>query len=142
MSRTIVLHLSLIPDVGPACVERIGNALGKNLASLYDMSVHDVMIFCDLNEIIAQKVVNGLADEKLLADECERIEKHAISWATRGDHDYPELLKYSYLPPSVLYWRGEAPRFFSQALAVVGSRQAHAYAKRVLEYLIPELVTR
>jgi DNA processing protein len=49
-------------------------------------------------------------------------------------------LKEIYLPPTILYWQGTSPTIHAKTLAVVGSRKANTYGKRVIEKVIPELV--
>ena len=62
-------------------------------------------------------------------DDCRRIiefcNKKRIKILTIDDDEYPEMLKYIYDPPLVLYVRGNIPRMNS--IAIVGSRRASGY---------------
>jgi len=55
----------------------------------------------------------------------------------RDDPAYPPLLKEIYDPPEILYVRGDARHLQGMQLAVVGSRKADAYGRRMVNRLIP-----
>src|SRR5881296_4156551 len=56
-----------------------------------------------------------------------------------GDERYPELLRAIYDPPPVLYCDGSVEPGDRQAVAIVGSRQATPYGRRITETLAGEL---
>jgi len=64
-----------------------------------------------------------------IKDEANRIleycQKNKIKILTLNDEEYPELLKFIYDPPMVLYVRGTIPKL--NAVAMVGSRKASGY---------------
>ena len=64
-----------------------------------------------------------------IQDEAKRIleycNKNNIRILTLEDEEYPELLKYIYDPPIILYVRGTIPKL--NAVAMVGSRKASGY---------------
>lgn len=147
-NRHLLLHLSLIPTIGPAAVNHIiagcfpGAALvstGRELAHLYALTVAD---YCrvGLTVRMAEAVVDGLKSPALLEQELALIERHGIGFATIMDEHYPSLLKNIYLPPTVLYWRGASLPEPALRLAVVGSRKANRYAAQVIELLLPSLI--
>jgi len=88
----------------------------------------------------ANKIVDGIRDTKILAQEKQLIEKHDISLLTIVDDDYPELLKNIHRPPLVLYYQGSMPLSIENSLAIVGARAANVYAKNALEVIVPQLV--
>lgn len=65
----------------------------------------------------------------IVKEEAKRIldlcQKKNIKIVTMMDSEYPEMLKYIYDPPIVLYVKGDIPQ--SNAVAVVGSRRASGY---------------
>ncbi|PLR97288.1 DNA-processing protein DprA [Bacillus sp. T33-2] len=67
--------------------------------------------------------------------------KSGIRMITLFDKEYPPLLKEIYQPPWVLFAKGNLSLLDSRlCLAVVGARDASAYGKAVIEFLLPELV--
>lgn len=141
-SRNILLHLSLIPDVGPATIQKISTFLERlgDWSIIYTLNAHDLHIQCQLPIGVAQKVSASLCDVVLLEQELALIDKNKVAVITIIDDDYPELLKHIHLPPVVLYVQG-APTLLSQkSIAVVGSRQANFYGQKAIESIIPGLV--
>ncbi len=58
------------------------------------------------------------------------------------DDEYPALLRESYRPPVVLFYRGSLTRLCRPLLAVVGARRCTDYTREVLEHLLPPLIQR
>lgn len=75
-------------------------------------------------------------------DKCKRIidrcHKNQIKILTLDDDEYPEMLKYIYDPPLVLYVRGSIPKL--NTIAVVGSRKASGYGIETAVKLSSDLV--
>lgn len=135
-----LLHLTLIKGVGPATINRIMKAVaGHTSEMLYTLRESDVVDLCGVNPTIAAKVVQGLADKKVLERELTLADKHRISLISIYDEEYPTLLKEIYLPPPILYIRGTLQKS-AKALAVVGSRKAHSYAEQALDMVLPLLI--
>lgn len=136
---TLILHLSLIKGIGPVTVTQIIEVLEKHqLISLaYVLKSSDIQAL-GVSLKTAQTVVEGLSNKELLFQELSYYEKYSISWATYKDERYPEFLKNIYAPPAVITWQGSLS--YDKALAVVGSRDANEYGKRVVNHFVPELV--
>ncbi len=134
--QRILLHLSLIKSA-PASTHRVLQHLGNNLPHIYDMSEQDFINLKILPKV-AKSLVQGLSDYVLLDCELDFIEKYKIKWVTLVDDNYPELLKNIHLPPFFLCYKGTLPD--DQALAVIGSREAHSYAQGVIDNIVPQLV--
>ncbi|MFK5676294.1 DNA-processing protein DprA [Ligilactobacillus sp. LYQ60] len=58
------------------------------------------------------------------------------------DDEYPALLRESYRPPVVLFYRGSLVRLHRPLLAVVGARRCTNYTREVLGELLPPLIHR
>jgi DNA processing protein len=141
-SREVLLHLSLIPQIGPATVEKLIQTLGAyaNLPNLYHMQVQDLVHYGSLSYAIAQRIKEGLQDTGILERELALIERHHIQWISLYDGEYPPLLKAIYLPPLVLYVQGNAALLHSKSLACVGSRKADTYGFVVIKKLLPSCI--
>lgn len=144
-NETILLHLALIDQVGPATIEKVVAGLTKiqnfSLNQLYYLNKKDLIYYANLNENIAQRIVNGLQDKNILNEELNLISKYNIKILSLFDVDYPNWLKQIYLPPIILYIKANQDFKFNQkSIALVGSRKANAYGYKIVNKLIPELV--
>lgn len=138
IASSIILHLSLIDDIGPAIIERLLARMSpENFADMYHLSASDFHNSFGISSETAQKMVDGLADTNLLAIELDLIDNNGISWATIFDPEYPQLLKNIHLPPIVIYWKGVLGH--QDTIAIVGSRAAHSYAQQAIDQLVPAL---
>jgi|SRR4030095_256559 len=148
IDRDLILHLTLINDIGPGIIQKITALLRSGVAAsdLYSFSACEWMRVFGFSDVTAQKLVDGLQNKKILEYELDLIERNNITWVTTEDLTYPSLLREIYLPPVVLYWQGQAQgtltkKEASKFLAIVGARKADAYGYRVVNALIPDLVT-
>lgn len=137
-NKSLILHLSLIDGIGPATIATLSIRM-ENLADLYHCSAHDITYRYGIAPTYAAKIVQGLADISLLERELARIEKHAISWATIIDENYPHDLRTIYAPPAVIYWCGTLPTKEESTIAFVGSRKANRYGETVISTLVTPL---
>jgi len=138
MNKNVILHLSLIDGIGPATIATLC-ARAQNLADLYQCSAHDINHRYGIAPAYAAKIVQGLTDRSLLERELARIEKHAISWTTIIDENYPHDLRTIYASPSVIYWRGTLPSQDELSIAFVGSRKANRYGEATISTLVTPL---
>lgn len=140
MYQTTLLHLSLIPQVGPALIEKIVARIGlAALDDLYAWSAMDIEKQLHCTQGTAKSLYDGLADKKLLEQELLLLQKRPVHWITSYDDSYPTALKNTHLPPPILYWQGSLGSL-ERSIAIVGSRAATSYGKRVIEKLVPPLV--
>jgi DNA processing protein len=137
--RNLLLHLSLIDQVGPAALNRIiKNLSAQQMCQLYSFTAADFVALCGFSDPLAAKIAAGLADKKMLERELQLLQKNKIIFYTCFDPEYPSLLQHIYFPPIVLYLQGTLTDH--QSLAVVGSRKTNPYAQRAVDLLIPPLV--
>ena len=137
-----VLHLSLISGIGPATIKVIIEQIKQeDFFSIYNFAVTD---FVELGMSFdrADKIVAGLKNRLLLDQELALIAKHQINWCVLGSSEYSQLLAEIEQPPAVIYYQGTNLFTWAQSIAFVGSRKADAYAKVVVEKLVPSLVTQ
>jgi DNA processing protein len=90
---------------------------------------------------IEPKITNRFLQERIHIDPdalSRELDVRGIQAITLKDDIYPPLLKEIFDPPAVLYVRGVLPNPDRRHLAVVGSRKATMYGKRVTEDIIGE----
>lgn len=86
--------------------------------------------------------VEGFLQRRAQADleaECRAVDRLGLNVHTLEDADYPDGLRSLAHPPPVLYSRGTWPLSGGLALAVVGTRRASAYGRRVCAQLVGDL---
>lgn len=139
-SNFVLLHLSLIPGIGPVTIAKIVDQKLSDISDIYTFSVDELSQRFGLTQPVAQKIASGLADTTLLEQEIALFERHAIQWMTIESEAYPSLLRTIYAPPLVLSWLGAPITNEHIWFAMVGSRKANRYAQETAHRLIPKLV--
>lgn len=138
----ILVHLSLIPDVGPVVIHQVIEAVGaERLPQLYSFTIRCFMQL-GFSDRLAARLVHGLADTVLLDKELDLADKHSIALITCLNEAYPEQLAQIYAPPALLYVQGAAAATYKQSIAIVGSRKANSYASDVVGMIVPDFVRR
>lgn len=141
--QLVVLHLSLISGIGPAAILRLLTYCAEqkqSLVTLYQMSESMFVQKLTVSPAQAHAIWVGLRNMQLLETELKLIEQNNVQWTTIQNAHYPYLLKQIYLPPVVLYWKGEHLCLEKPLLALIGSRRANRYALNVIKKLVPDLV--
>jgi len=136
-----LLHLSLIPNIGPGTLKKLGEYVVNEGIDLYALTTADYMNL-GIGEAVAQKLVEGLQDRIAFDKEVKLLESTGIAWTTFGQPDYPAMLWHTHFPPLVLYWQGTAVWDTGQALSVVGSREGTEYGRRAVETLVAPCVEK
>nr|WP_283582795.1 DNA-processing protein DprA [Limosilactobacillus difficilis] len=132
--RDFLLRLALCQGIGIVGKYR----LWQNASDTYQ--------FDDLAKVANQSGLSLKAQTALfnnwtspLLDQAVALNK-GQAFITILDDQYPQLLRETYCPPIVLFYRGNLTLLSDPILAVVGSRQMTTYGKAVLHGLIPTVV--
>ncbi len=125
--------LSLVPGVGSgrmrALVQRCGSAVAVFEAPASRLAA-------------VEGVGRQTAQAVRAFDDWDTVDRHLASAAHVGarplaftDADYPDLLSRIYDPPALLWLRGRLDPADAFAVAIVGTRKATDYGRRVAEHL-------
>lgn len=68
------------------------------------------------------------------------LKRYKIGFLTINDVIYPDILRHIYMPPLVLFYKGNVELLKSQTMAVIGSRIHTSYGERACNYFVKELV--
>ncbi len=129
-----------------ACVRGMG---GKTAATLLAAFGSPAAVFAaspsDLARLdgVGPKMVAAIreAADGRFADETLRLcEREQVRILLRGDADYPRLLTQIPDPPAILFVRGAFTPADALSVALVGSRHATTYGRKVTEQLAAGLV--
>jgi DNA processing protein len=161
-STEVLLHLSLIQNVGPATVFKIlqGLLLDRHpellhvdwsdiakkssdlkLYDLYDYSLSDLINKFRLPEGCAKQIHEGLSDTEILDRELDLADKNSVKIVDILSDEYPPLLRQIHVPPIVLYFLGALIDRDARHFAVVGSRAANDYSVHVIQTILPTLIS-
>lgn len=131
------LALAEIPGVGPArlraLLDRWGSAVDVLRVARHPHAHRDFP--GDLRRTVASLL--PLDPTRLAA-----LESRGIRVAAYGRDGYPEELRHLHHPPVVLYMRGPARLDPGRTVAVVGTRSATSYGRRMARDLAKGLVAR
>ena len=104
-----------------------------------DMSLNESFVLGDLKYSLPDETNKWI--ESMDWDlEIKRLQKQKVKVITILDGAYPQRLREIYLPPIVLFYRGNLSLINQRSVAIVGSRDHSKYAKDCIHELIPALV--
>lgn len=135
-----LIALAMVPGVGPGRVRSLLARFGTARA-----------VFAAGERALAAAEGVGAAtaaaiaafDHERAADEqLERAARVGADIITLWDDRYPRLLREIYDPPVILWLRGDLSRTDDRAVAIVGTRRASDYGRRVAHEFAFELARR
>lgn len=131
------LALAELPDVGPSHLRSLLDRWGSAEAVLRVASQRrvDPRFPGDLRERVAalRPVGSGRLDA---------LERRGIRVVAYGGEGYPEELRHLHHPPVVLYLRGPSELDPGRSIAIVGTRAATSYGRRMARDIAGELGRR
>ncbi|WPP53081.1 DNA-processing protein DprA [Catalinimonas niigatensis] len=131
--------LSMLPFVGGTLARQLINYCGSAEAVFTSPIRH-------LSRIpgIGEKIIGGIKNASSVLDQAEkevfRCHQEGIEILAYTDEKFPGRLRHIYDAPILLYYKGKADLNHHRMLSIVGTRQATAYGKEVVEKLISELL--
>ncbi len=134
--RIYQIALSLLTGIGPIKAKTLVSYAGS-LENVFQFSEQD---FQKINGISANSIKKLNRSNALLKAENELnfIEKNGISLYYYQDNNYPSQLKFQEDCPIVLFTKGNIS-FDKRNLAVVGTRNASDYGKKITEQFVADL---
>lgn len=127
------LALSRIPGVGNVLYKRLISAFGTP-EKVFQRSADELRSIEGIRAGTIEGIV-GFKGDDWAEKELQSVQKRGIRLITQMDDDYPALLKTIYDPPPLLYMRGNIIKADTNALAVVGSRNASSYGRETTKRL-------
>jgi DNA processing protein len=130
--------LSMLPLVGGALAKQLINYCGSAEAVFRSPTRH-------LQRIpgIGEKIIGNIRNPSAILDRAEKEVNHCqqqgIAILSYTDEMYPERLRQIYDVPVVLYYQGNVDLNHARIISVVGTRQATAYGREIVDMLLREL---
>lgn len=135
------IGLSLVRGVGPALffqlISRFGSPTEVLNRAAPVIKAMDSPRFGSLEELSNSGQLRQRAEREL-----EALEKVGGRALIRDDPDYPELLGHIGQPPPVIYLYGNSALLEMTSVAIVGSRAATSYGRRVSLTIARDLATQ
>ncbi|MEM1042884.1 MAG: DNA-processing protein DprA [Bacteroidota bacterium] len=135
-----LVALSLVPGVGPGRIR----SLLAHFGSATEVLAAPPQALARV-ERVGRKTAQAIArfeGEAEVDEQFERAERIGAALVPLWDARYPSLLRQIYDPPAVLWLRGDLVPQDERAVAIVGTRRATAYGKRVAQDFAFELARR
>ena len=104
-----------------------------------DVSLNHPFVLGDVKFSLPEETSKWLETFDWLAS-FAKMKAEKVKVLTILDAVYPRRLKEIYLPPIVLFYRGNLSLINQRAVAIVGSRDHSKYAKECIHELIPPIV--
>lgn len=135
--RLAFLALHFVPGVGNFLVKQLISYCGSAEA-VFQSPKGKLLKIPNVGEVTAQSIKTG-APLREAEDEFGKAQKEGAEILFYTDDKYPSRLREIEDAPSVIYWKGQANLDHAKIVALVGTRQATAYGKKVTERLLDEL---
>ena len=131
------LCLSLVPGIGPRMRARLVEHFGSP-ASVLGAAPSQLREVAGVGPSLARAIASA-RDSNDVEAELQRCRRHNISLVTIESANYPRALREIHDPPSILYMHGDLLPRDRLAIAIVGTRHATSYGKRMASQLAGSL---
>jgi DNA processing protein len=127
------LALSRIPGIGPVLYRRLLEKF-QSPDHVFKAGLPDLLSVSGLGEKAARAIVRSKRNVSV-EQEIEALDRLGVRLVTILSPDYPPLLTRIYDPPPFLYCLGSGSLRDRPVIAMVGSRNASAYGRKITERL-------
>jgi DNA processing protein len=135
-----LVALSLVPGVGPSRVRAL-LAHFESASAVMAASPRSLARADGVGPQTAQ-AIRDFDGDAVVEEQFERAARVGAELVPLWDERYPRLLRQIYDPPAVLWLRGDLVPQDERAVAIVGTRRATDYGKRVAHHFAYELARR
>ena len=133
--KVAVLNLLAIDGIGSGTVLRLVEHL-KSASAVFTATDAQLAKVPRMSATLLARIHAARLDGQIGRERLEKAQESGVEVRTFWDQDYPPLLKeLEFDAPAVLFIRGNLPAA-TKRLAVVGTRSATAYGKRMTQDLI------
>ena len=135
-----LVALSLVPGVGPGRIRSLLAHFGS--ASAVMAAPTRALAQVDRVGPHTARAIRDFDGDAVVDEQFERAARVGAELVPLWDDRYPRLLRQIYDPPAVLWLRGDLVPQDGRAIAIVGTRRATDYGKRVAHDFAFELARR
>jgi DNA processing protein len=127
-----LLNLSSVPRIGPHKIRALVAHFGDPAAVLR-ASPRELIRVPGIERKLASNIVHNNTGEQFADDQLRRLNRIGGRIITVWDQEYPDLLKKTYDPPTLLFLLGRFASSDKNPLAIVGTRRPSPYGQVVAE---------
>lgn len=135
--RQALLVLNGLPHVGPVMLRRLMDAFARDPVAVLSARRDQLLAVKGVGAKAADVLIDWMAHFDL-AREVAQMRRTGTRFFIPGDGKFPQLLLEAYDPPIGLYWQG-AYIVDRPCVAIVGTRRATLYGRRVAQHFAAEL---
>ena len=133
------LTLARVPGIGAARYQALLRMFGTPAAAL-SASMDELTAIVGLGPQIA-RAIRTHRDQAFVDRQLRLLERHGARIVTFRHPEYPGRLRDIYDPPPLLFVSGRWETKDEQSIAIVGTRNASSYGRRIAEEFSAELST-
>jgi len=136
-----VLHqiaLTLVPGIGPVNGKNLVSYCG-NAGAVFKTPKAKLLKIPGIGKKTVETIAGATKVFEKANKELEFIQKHNITTLFYNQSDYPQRLKQCADGPLLLYQKGEANLNPGKIIAIVGTRKASEYGKKMVNILVEGL---
>ncbi len=135
-----LIALTSLDNIGAVTAKQLISYVG-NVQEIFSLSESRLMRVPQIGNVTAQNIFqngkNALENAKKIVENTHKIGGKIITYL---DETYPYRLSHIYDAPPVLYFKGHCDFNTKRTLAVVGTREATDYGKKVVWEFLKELL--
>jgi DNA processing protein len=134
------IALSKIEGIGSIMYRQLINNFGS-AKNVFDASPTKLLKISNFGKNSLQNLKNNSDAFEHAKNTIEKSAQNKIRIVGFWDDDYPTQLKQFYESPPILYFKGKGKLNNAKTVAIVGTREASEYGKKVVEEIVSKLVT-
>lgn len=132
------IALTLVSGIGPVNGKNLVSYCG-NAEAVFNTPKAKLLKIPGIGKKIVETIIGASEVFEKAKKELEFIQKHNITTCFYNQSNYPQRLKQCADGPLLLYQKGEADLNPSKIIAIVGTRKASEYGKKMVNVLVEGL---
>lgn len=132
-----LIWLSGVKHLGGIRIKRLVDHFGS-AKSVWEAGGEDLKRVKGIDRGLCRAIASSRNEERLERS-MDNLRKHNISTIPLSSKQYPDLLREIYNPPCLLYAKGDSDVLKGNCIAIVGSRNASYYGKKIAFKLAEQL---
>ena len=128
-----LIQLSLVQGIGPRLLNELMEHFGE-AENIFKATVNELKQVPGVGDRLSQQIANA-QDTRAARDVQSLCDSNSISIINRFDSNFPRSLTEIFDPPNLLYTQGQFRPQDSMSIAIVGTRHATNYGKKIAAQL-------
>lgn len=137
----MIFFLANTKNLGNTCIKKAYKRY-KKLSDILNIDNKEIEDFlgCDEKKKLALNEMKENVD--ILYNKYLDLEKRGIKFCSIFDRDYPKKLRHIEKSPLYLYYKGDIKKLNNKSVAIVGSRLASEYGKKITKDIVSFLAKK